>query len=325
MNDYQISTYGLPGLTDIATLRLPTASAPVAERWLTGQGGRILSNAPVRSGGQVIRFEDPTYQSIIEKLRAKAQDYSDLTEVVDEVAQNAYTKKPIRDYEISRQAYDSLQNLKAQGAPQDFIDRILAAPDRNWDVNNQMYSLPEETKIRKGYERLGIPIERVDKSTLLDTWLSRQSGPISEAQKIANPKFVFDPTKGRNGTMFLPNWGNEFRHADNTNLIRGLTDGIIDASNSVADHGYPGQVIINTGARNYVGDSRQGIDGIHNAATRFAIEKNIFEDQRKLRDSFSTMMNHIKYANPDYASYVAQPEFRNQIRTAGRFAGSLFA
>ncbi len=273
----------------------------------------------------MIRFEDPTYQSIIEKLRTKAQDYSDLTSVVDEVAQNDYTKKPIRDYEISRQAYDSLQNLKAQDAPQDFIDRILAAHDKDWNVTDQRYTIPEEAKIRRGYERLNIPIEKVDKSTLKDIWLSSLSGPITEAQRLVDPKFVFDQREGRNGTMFLPDLGNEYRHSDSTSLIQNLTDRIIDSSNSVADRGYPGQVVINTGARNSVGDSGQGIDAIHNAATRFAIEKNIFENQQKLNDSFSTMMNNIKYANPDYANYVAQPEFRNQIRTAGRFAGSLFA
>lgn len=320
MNDYRISEYGVPGLADVGTLRLPVASAPVAEQWITGQGGRILSNAPIRSGGQVIRFEDPAYQSLIGRLAKKAHysNHDHFFEVAD---------RPTRDFEMSREGYESLQNLKAKNAPLDFLDRIVEAPDRNWDVGIPSYPADTGQRLRAGYQKIGIPVEIIDQDQLKTRWLDNEGGRLSDyEQQVTQPKYVFDPYEGKQGTMFLPaKQSTGFENLHNRSLIQGLADRLIGGTDSLVDLGMAPQVVVGTGAQDYALGSGSRVQGIHDAATQFAIEKQLVQDPRALKDSFDRMMNHIKYANPDYASYVAQPEFRNQIRTAGRFAGSLFA
>lgn len=327
MNDYKIADYVVPGLSDVGTLRLPTANAPVAERWLTGQGSRILSNAPVREGGQVIRFEDPAYRSIIDRLVDNSSDGQ--FDFFDRVA-----VRPQSDREISQAAYTALQRLKVDQAPPDFIDRILKAPQQNWDTINPNYPADTAKKLRLAYDRIGVPIERMDFITLGDM----QRGELGERQRnlqgISNyvddpsvPQYGFNPYKGKDGVMFLPTQKHPgFTQADNRSLIQGLADRIIESNNRIDTQGMPAQVIPGTGAGELVSEAtNNNAKRIHNAATRFAIEKNLIQDPEELRNAFSTMMNQIKSADRSYENYVIHPEFRNQIRTAGRFAGSLFA
>lgn len=319
MYDYRFSEYGVPGLSDVGTIRLPRANAPVAEKWLTGQNSRILANAPLRTGEQVIRFEDPNYQSIIEKLSKKTaignhEHFYDVAE------------SPTRNFEMSREGYEALNNLKAKNAPLDFLDRITQAPNRNWDVNPPVYSPDNYDQLSRAYSQLKIPIEVVEPNYVKELWLDNEGHRLSDYERqMTQPKYVFDPYEGKQGTMYLPNrqsTGYQNRHTQS--LIEGLADRFVQGSDELIDRGLPAQVVANSGASEYALGAGNQIQGIHDAATRFAIKKNLIQDPRLLDESFQTMMAQIKSANPDYASYVAQPEFRNQIRTAGRLAGALF-
>jgi hypothetical protein len=192
----------------------------------------------------------------------------------------------------------------------------------------------------------------VDQDTLIDKlkYVPEYEELSPDQVKNLDPRSYYKPGENKLGTLFLARpYQDQSAQAQKTTprLVKDFrdlitTDEYFNIQNSdLAREGnlyYP-QVQSDTYQSMYgmkpVHSSPEHILDIHNAATEFEINKRLFQGDPKMQAiAFEQAKNAIANApmpiggwskGTSPLEYIAQPEFRNQIRTAGRFAGSLFA
>jgi hypothetical protein len=360
MNNYRLSTYDLPGLSDMGTLRVPVENAPVAQNWLQGQGARLIGSSPVRgSNEQVIRFEDPSYQGIINRLRQKAPVQETVfyePDYASSPAVEGFTK-------ITPEGYTSLHSLKAKGNPKDFIDKLQMGLHRTGQSGELIYNPNQYEQLISAHEKAGVPIEYLEQNELNrvlgDTIQFEEIDPAEIAKANIRSHYAMDSgLSGKGKLLLVKPYENLDRQAREVTpaLVKTFRNILVnDEDNTVTSKFLPdrndyrnktyhgnyfspqfqagGYVLENP--YETVIESPQHISDIHNAATEFEINKRLFQSDPKMQAiAFEQTRNAIanvpmprggwgKGTSP--LEYIAQPEFRNQIRTAGRFAGSLFA
>ncbi|WP_017302602.1 hypothetical protein [Nodosilinea nodulosa] len=354
MDNFTLSRYAYPALSDLATVRVPIDKAAQAEEWIQSQNAQVLQSKPTIESR--MRFDPAINDRVEQRTPVQAitfQDNSTNTGLIDHLLGRPNVEEVLYRYrgkdatELSPVAYDTLNQLKFDAAPPDYLTKLgLRLPQHledpfngEWErlaydssINSPEYNAQGNyafSRLQNFAEQQGIPVKRLDPEEFLNAYNRESAKQIDlERAKYVNGFASITAPSGRTRGIYIQN-----KPDTPTLKFAGTLAHELGHALSMPAHTVAGTF----GKQGIVNSTSDRIAEIHAEPIGYGLLRQVLPDSEMAKKvHYLRSLNFLGGNVPNSYSgsygptgnvieYFNSPDLQNQIRNTVKFAGQLLA